>query len=87
MVDEVELDTQSAAAEPTFQWPHPGEDWWLTKGATFRLDTDMIRFAACLHAIADPRLRSKNTQAARNAGLDWNRVEAFRAARSAGVAR
>jgi hypothetical protein len=56
------------------------------QGALFRLNHETIRFSACLHALGGSRAR-KNSQAAKNAGLNWNRVDAFRVARSAGVAR
>jgi predicted ATP-grasp superfamily ATP-dependent carboligase len=87
MTDTDDFDTNKQT-EPSsnFVWPEPGEDWWNAKGAMFRLDDETIRFSACLHALGGSRAR-KNSQAAKNAGLDWSRVDAFRVARSAGVAR
>jgi hypothetical protein len=84
--DNIDTENETNNTESEFIWPEPGEDWWMTKGAMFRLDDETIRFSAHLHALGGSRAR-RNSQAAKNAGLDWNRVDAFRVARSAGVAR
>jgi hypothetical protein len=78
-------DVNTANAAP-FTWPDPGEDFWQAAGAQLGLDTDTIKFAAALHALGGAGSR-KNTQAARIAGLDLDRVKSFRLARSVGVSK
>jgi hypothetical protein len=68
-----------------FQWPtDPPQDWFEAKGAALGLTPETIRFAAALHSLGGADSK-KNTQAARIAGVAWDRVQAFRAARSVGV--
>jgi hypothetical protein len=64
----------------------PPEGWWLTQGAAVGLDNDQIRFSAALFSLGGVASK-KNTRAARAAGLDRDRLQAFRAARSATVGR
>jgi hypothetical protein len=76
-----------AKGEFKFTWPtDPPQEWWEVQGASVGMDSDTIRFAAALHNLGGAGSK-KNTQAARLAGLDWNRVEAFRAAVSVSVRR
>jgi hypothetical protein len=78
-------DDANAVTEANFTWPNePAEDWWLTQGAAIGMDSDTIRFAAALHNLGGADAK-KNSKAAQLAGLDWNRVECFRAARSVSV--
>jgi hypothetical protein len=76
------IDTETVA----FNWPAPGEDWFLTQGASLGLDEPVIRFAAALHSLGGADSK-KNTQAARLAGIDCDRTAAFRMARSVAVRR
>jgi len=68
-----------------FNWPtDPPQDWFEAKGAALGLAPETIRFAAALHSLGGADSKKK-TQAARIAGLNWDRVVAFRCARSVGV--
>jgi hypothetical protein len=68
-----------------FQWPtDPPQDWFEAKGAALGLAPETVRFAAALHSLGGADAK-KNSQAARLAGLDWDRVQAFRQARSVSV--
>src|SRR5262249_35149355 len=68
-----------------FNWPtDPPQDWFEAKGAALGLAPETIRFAAALHSLGGADSK-KNTQAARIAGLNWDRGVAFRCARSVGV--
>jgi hypothetical protein len=72
-------------ADNQFNWPtDPPQDWFEAKGAALGLAPETIRFAAALHSLGGADAK-KNTQAARLAGLDWDRVQAFRQARSVSV--
>jgi hypothetical protein len=69
----------------SFQWPDdPNQDFWEITGAGLGLSTDAIRFAAALFMLGGADAR-KNSQAAKLASLDWDRVHSFRVARSVGV--
>jgi hypothetical protein len=81
----MEADTGNNNADNQFNWPtDPPQDWFEAKGAALGLAPETIRFAAALHSLGGADAK-KNTQAARLAGLAWDRVVAFRAARSVGV--
>ena len=71
-------------SEIAFNWPEPGEDFWLATGAQLGLDESASKFAAALHALGGADAK-KNTQAARVAGLTLDRTQAFRLARSVAV--
>jgi len=69
----------------TFRWPdsppYPTSDWFQLTGAELGLEPDQIKFAAALITLGGPDSKN-NTVAARTAGMDLNRVQAFRLARS-----
>ena len=68
-----------------FNWPtDPPQDWWEAKGAALALNDAQVRFSAALFQLGGADSK-KNTQAARLANLDWDRVQAFRQARSVSV--
>jgi hypothetical protein len=74
-----------AAAD--FRWPDdPEQAWWETEGAGLGLSAELIRFAAALQQLggADGK---KNSVAARLAGINCGRTQAFRYARSVKVRR
>lgn len=76
-----------AISNDTFQWPEqPSQDWWQLTGTGLGLDDGQVRFAAALWRLGGIDAK-KNTEAARLAGLDLNRTEAFRTARSVSVKR
>jgi hypothetical protein len=85
MTDIYDANATEPVTETNFVWPEqPAEDWWLTQGAAIGMDSDTIRFAAALHNLGGADAK-KNSKAAQLAGLGWNRVESFRAARSVSV--
>src|SRR5215831_11205690 len=69
----------------TFRWPdsppYPTSDWFQLTGAELGLEPDQIKFAAALITLGGPDSKN-NTVAARTAGMDLNRVQAFGLARS-----
>ena len=70
-----------------FIWgDEPPRDWFEAQGAALGLTGDQIRFAAALHQLGGADAK-RNTQAARLANLPWDRVQAFRQARTVGVRR
>jgi hypothetical protein len=72
-------------AETNFVWPDsPPQDWWSAQGAALGLDDGQIKFAAALHQLGGADSK-KNSQAAKLAGMPWDRVQAFRQARSVAV--
>jgi hypothetical protein len=83
MQNDTEINTDTANG---FAWPNPGEDWWLTQGASLGLDEPVIKFTAALHSLGGANCK-KNTQAARLAGMDCDRTAAYRMARSVAVRR
>src|SRR5215472_3876504 len=74
------LKEQKMESEIAFNWPEPGEDFWLATGAQLGLDESASKFAAAVHALGGADAK-KNTQAARVAGLTLDRTQAFRLAR------
>jgi hypothetical protein len=68
-----------------FRWPdcppYPHVDWFKVTGAELGLDESKIRFAAAMITLGGADNRN-NSAAARLAGMDLNRTEAFRLARS-----
>jgi hypothetical protein len=68
-----------------FRWPdcppYPHVDWFKITGAELGLDEPKIRFAAAMITPGGAGNRN-NSAAARLAGLELNRTEAFRLARS-----
>jgi hypothetical protein len=68
-----------------FRWPdcppYPHVDWFKITGAELGLDEPKIRFAAAMITLGGADNRN-NSAAARLAGLELNRTEAFRLARS-----
>jgi hypothetical protein len=78
-------DANETETETNFVWPtDPPEDWWRVKGASIGLDDDEIRFSAALFSLGGADSK-KNSRAAQLAGLSWDRVQAFRKARSVSV--
>jgi hypothetical protein len=68
-----------------FTWPSdPPADWWESEGAVRGLAPEQVRFAAALFLLGGPESR-KNSVAAKLAGLNIGRTQAFRCARSVGV--
>jgi hypothetical protein len=76
--------------DDSFRWPdcppYPRSDWWLVAGAELGLEADQIRFCAALINLGGPDSRN-NSMAARLAGMELSRTEAFRLARSVKVRR
>jgi hypothetical protein len=74
--------------DSSFRWPDsppwPASDWFLVAGAELGLEVDQIRFCAALLNLGGIDSRS-NSMAARLAGMDLSRTEAFRLARSVKV--
>jgi hypothetical protein len=74
--------------DTSFKWPdcppYPRSDWWLVAGAELGLAVDQIRFCAALINLGGPDSRN-NSMAARLAGMELSRTEAFRLARSVKV--
>ena len=74
--------------DDSFRWPdcppYPRSEWWLVAGAELGLEPDQIRFAAALLNLGGPDSRN-NSMAARLAGMELSRTEAFRLARSVKV--
>jgi hypothetical protein len=74
--------------DDSFRWPdcppYPRSDWWLVAGAELGLEPDQIRFCAALINLGGPDSRN-NSMAARLAGMELSRTEAFRLARSVKV--
>jgi hypothetical protein len=74
--------------DDSFRWPdcppYPRSDWFLVAGAELGLEPDQIRFAAALLNLGGPDSRN-NSMAARLAGMELSRTEAFRLARSVRV--
>jgi hypothetical protein len=72
----------------SFRWPdcppYPHHDWFLVTGAELGLEPDQIRFAAALITLGGPDSKN-NSVAARTAGMELTRVQAFRLARSVKV--
>jgi hypothetical protein len=72
----------------TFRWPdcppYPHHDWFLVTGAELGLEPDQIKFAAALITLGGPDSKN-NSAAARAAGMDLDRVQSFRLARSVKV--
>jgi hypothetical protein len=76
-------------AHDTFRWPdkpYPPPNWWEVAGAELGLEPDQIRFCAALINLGGIDSRN-NSAAARLAGLNLSRTEAFRLARSVKVRR
>jgi hypothetical protein len=71
--------------DSNFRWPdsppYPPQSWWELRGAELELEPAQIRFAVALLLCGGPDSRN-NTIAARTAGLDLDRTQAFRLARS-----
>jgi len=78
----------STGTNDTFRWPdcppYPHHDWFLVTGAELGLEPDQIRFAAALITLGGPDSKN-NSAAARAAGMDLDRVQSFRLARSVKV--
>jgi hypothetical protein len=78
------MDTDSS----NFRWPdcppYPHVDWFKITGAELGLDEFKIRFAAAIITLGGAGNRN-NSAAARLAGMELNRTEAFRLARSVKV--
>jgi hypothetical protein len=76
--------------DTSFKWPEcppwPASDWFLVAGAELGLTVDQIRFAAALLNLGGPDSRN-NSMAARLAGMELSRTEAYRMARSVKVRR
>jgi hypothetical protein len=72
----------------SFRWPdsppYPPQSWFEMRGAELELEPAQIRFAVALLLCGGPDSRN-NTIAARTAGLDLDRTQAFRLARSVKV--
>jgi hypothetical protein len=72
----------------SFRWPdcppYPHHDWFLVTGAELGLEPDQIKFAAALITLGGPDSKN-NSAAARVAGMDLDRVQSFRLARSVKV--
>src|SRR5262249_10501316 len=72
----------------TFRWPdsppYPTPDWFQLTGAELGLEPDQIRFAAALITLGGPDSKN-NSAAARAAGMELDRVQSFRLARSVKV--
>jgi hypothetical protein len=79
--------TESGNGDDAFQWPvSPSRDWWEVTGASLGLKSDVIKFTCALHGLGGVQAK-KHSAASKLAGLELNRVEAFRLARSAKVGR
>jgi len=74
--------------DETFRWPdsppYPTSDWFQLTGTELGLEPDQIRFAAALINLGGRDSRN-NTIAARTAGVELSRTQAFRLARSVKV--
>jgi len=74
-----------ADAATDFRWPNdPAQDWWEVQGASLGMTADLIRFAAALAKLGGQDAK-KNSVAARLAGINCGRTQAFRYARSVAV--
>jgi len=71
-----------------FSWPEsppwPSQDWWEVDGARRGMSPELVRFTAALAQLGGAE-SGKNTVAAKLAGIDCNRTQAFRHARSVAV--
>jgi hypothetical protein len=71
-----------------FRWPdcppYPHADWWKITGAELGLDEAKVRFAAAMITLGGVGNKN-NSAAARLAGMEISRTDAFRLARSVKV--
>jgi hypothetical protein len=74
--------------DDAFRWPdsppYPTSDWFQLTGTELGLEPDQIKFAAALISLGGPDSRN-NSIAARTAGMELSRTQAFRLARSVKV--